>query len=489
MKQIIIAILLLVAFAGSIDAGQTRSYTRKDGTHVSGYTTGGVRGIDTTVGVVATGILLVVGCIWWIVSSALSGNTNRQDARHAALRERAGILRQQVRRAQMKKEDPIAKGLSLGQEAQRASGTQSIRKAHPFNLLPLTPANWLFRMLGRLPTQNAFTELNNALAASDTVRQVSLDDISKLNTKYKTDLHRTSPKQMEILYKEFMAFCLADRKFVQEEVDDLWHLKDLFCFSDKLHNAIYDEVGQEVYRRSISQVLADSQIAEEEKKWLEKIASDLELPEDVKQRIYKTETQPFLQRKVDEAIADRQLSPDEDREIQELTKRLGGKIITDGATSSVLEKYRLMWRIAHGDPPSINVSLTLQRGEVCYFATPVTWHEMRRVTERIQWGGLKFRAKIYKGLSFNMGDYAVNPITQDILAPIDSGTVYVTSKRLLFTGKMKNVSIKLEKILDIKPYKNGVTVEKDSGKSPFLAFNSNVDIFTACLARAIQDVG
>lgn len=492
MKRIIVAVLLLTALVGSVDARQVQSYTKKDGTHVSGYNTGSDRaiGIDigATTGAIFTGILLLVGIIWWLASATSQGSTKR-DARLAAEREREGVLREQVRRAQLeldaKRNGPIERGLSSGQQASRAVTGQKMGKAHPFKPLPLQPGG----LFNRLPQQNAFTELNNALAAADTVRQVTLDAIGKINAKYKTDLHQTSRKQMEVMYKEFMAFCLADRQFTQEEVDDLWHLKALFGFSDNVHNAIYTEVGKEVYRRGITEVLADNRVTDEERKWLDKLASDLELSDDLKQRVYQAETQAFLQKKVDSAIADRQLSPDEEREIQELAQRLGGKIVMDGLTTGALDKYRLMWRIAHGDPPTLNVGINLQKGEVCYFQTPVTWHEMRRITKRVQWGGPQLRVKICKGLYWKMGDYAVNPITQDMLTPIDSGTAYVTNKRLLFNGEMKNASIKLQKILDFTPYKDGVMVEKDAGRSPFLAFNSNIEFFAACLARAVQDAG
>lgn len=488
MKRIVLVAVLLAALAVSVDARTVGSYTRKDGTHVSGYKTGEDRSIgkdiDVTVVAIFTGILLILGVIWWLASAASQGST-KQDARLAARREREGLLREEVRRAQMKIEtkrnDPIERGLSVGQQTTKTASSQ--KKAHPFKPVPLQPS----RLFNRHPQQNAFAELNNALAAADTVRRVTLDTIDQINAKYKTDLHRTCRKQMEVMYKEFLAFCLADRQFSEEEVDDLWHLKAMFGISDNVHNEIYAEVGKEVYRRGIAEVLADNQITDEEKKWLDKLASDLELSDDLKRRVYQAETQTFLQIKVRSAIADRQLSPDEEREIRELAKRFGADIVMDDLTSEALDRFRLMWRIAHGDPPTVDVGLNLQKGEVCYFAMPVTWHEMRRVTTRIQWGGPQLRVKICKGLYWKMGDYAVNPITQDMLTPIDTGTAYVTNKRLLFNGEMKNVSIKLQKILDFTPYKDGVMVEKDAGKSPFLAFNSNVDIFAACLARAIQD--
>ena len=66
MKRIILAAILLVTLSGSIDARTARSYIRKDGAFVSGYTTGSSQANDNAlyVAVVAFSIafILVVCC-------------------------------------------------------------------------------------------------------------------------------------------------------------------------------------------------------------------------------------------------------------------------------------------------------------------------------------------------------------------------------------------------------------------------------------------
>ena len=44
----------------------------------------------------------------------------------------------------------------------------------------------------------------------------------------------------------------------------------------------------------------------------------------------------------------------------------------------------------------------------------------------------------------------------------------------------------LNKSLDIEPFKNGVSIQKESGKSPFLEFSDNVDIFSMILVRLMN---
>ena len=55
-------------------------------------------------------------------------------------------------------------------------------------------------------------------------------------------------------------------------------------------------------------------------------------------------------------------------------------------------------------------------------------------------------------------------------------------------GGRGNKTIRLNKILDIKPYKNGVDVQKETGRSPFLEFSENVDIFSMMLVRLMDEI-
>jgi hypothetical protein len=120
MKRAVIAILLFITFATIVEAAQVHSYTRRDGTYVSGYNTGSDRAFGKDIGVtieaIVAGVGLVVGVIWWLASAASNQNSSRFDARLAQQREQEGVFREQVRRAQMQleaeKNNPVSRGLS-----------------------------------------------------------------------------------------------------------------------------------------------------------------------------------------------------------------------------------------------------------------------------------------------------------------------------------------------------------------------------------------
>ena len=134
------------------------------------------------------------------------------------------------------------------------------------------------------------------------------------------------------------------------------------------------------------------------------------------------------------------------------------------------------------------MNINLQRNETCYFRAETGWHEYRRVTRRIRYGGPTVRLRIAKGVYWRMGDLGVQTGSDDVLTRVDSGSLFLTNKRLIFMGSRKNTTIRLSKILDFTPYKNGVEIQKSSGKSPFLEFEQGVDVFCMMLGRVLGDV-
>jgi hypothetical protein len=70
---------------------------------------------------------------------------------------------------------------------------------------------------------------------------------------------------------------------------------------------------------------------------------------------------------------------------------------------------------------------------------------------------------------------------------IDTGTVYLTSKRVLFQGARGNKTIPLQSVIDFTPYSNGIDIQKGSGKSPFLSFNTDTDRFALILNRLLSE--
>lgn len=174
----------------------------------------------------------------------------------------------------------------------------------------------------------------------------------------------------------------------------------------------------------------------------------------------------ILKRRWQDAVSDRRLSPDERQSLDALARNLGIRVDIDAATQAQLDRFHWYWLMEQGTFPEVAASIALHRGEICHFAAPAEMYEMRTETQRVYYGGPSVRIRIMKGVYYRAGSTSAHRVTRDVLRHIDSGTLYVTSKRVIFDGARKNTTIRLANVLSIVPYSDGVEVEKTSGRSP-----------------------
>jgi len=290
------------------------------------------------------------------------------------------------------------------------------------------------------------------------------------------------------IYRRFLKFCFDDKNLSESELEQLAHLKFLFNFNDKIINQIHEEVALEVFNESVDEVIADGKLDKKEKELLEKLQKRLRLSDNIARNIYSKKATSYLENYLKSAISDERLSPDEENELQNIAQNLGVTLKYDEKTKELLDKYRLYWLIENGDIPIVEVDINLQKKEECYFITNSNWYEYRRVTRRIRYGGPTLRVKIAKGVYWRAGDLGFQAVSDDTLTLIDTGRLYLTNKRIIFIGYKNTKNIKHTKILDFTPYKNGVEILKDAGKSPFLEFYKGVDIFSMILGRVIREI-
>ena len=360
--------------------------------------------------------------------------------------------------------------------------------ARPFVRRPLHRRSFFDRLLGRERKDNAVVEINNLLADAADVTHVSLEQVAAIEERFGTVSSSAMAEQRGALLQQYLEHCLTDRVLEDTEVDRLRHLKRLLQLSDRRVSELENAATQHIYAEALEPALADRRLDDEERAFLEKLAHDLRLSPVYAQEILAGRAEELLQAYLDGAIADERLSAEEDEELQAIARHLGVQLPLSAATRSELDRYRLLWRIEEGDLPEVEADIRLQRSESCHFIADVAWHEHRKRTRRIRYSGPTLRIKIMKGVYWRAGDMAVQRVSEDVLAHIDSGRVYLTSKRLLFRGERGNKTIRLNRIINVTPYQNGIEIEKDKGKSPFLQFDRGVDVCALVLARLLEAV-
>jgi len=353
----------------------------------------------------------------------------------------------------------------------------------------LKEPTFLQKIFGKVPAENAIVEINNLLFKHQTeIEKISIDNIISIANKYKVNLNKKFKESRIELFNIYLKYCLIDEKLEDSEILQLAHLRDILLLNEKdIEKQITIET-ERIYEIHVKDAVSDGKLEDFEKENLEKLKNDVLISEDVADEIYGKNAKDILQKFINGAISDERLSPEEETQINEISKSLGINLSMEEKTKKELERYKLYWQIENDELPVITSDINIQKSERLHFSTYVKWLEQRRVTKRINYDGPTARIKIAKGIYYRAGSMGVHRVSEDVLQTIDSGKIYLTNKRLIFMGEKGNKTIRLNKILDIKPYTNGIDIQKETGKSPFLEFDDNVDLFSMILVRLMNEL-
>ncbi len=356
-----------------------------------------------------------------------------------------------------------------------------------FTLKELKKASVVQKLLKRTPKENAIIEINNLLADNqDDLSKIKLEDIEQITKKYKVNLDKKFKEFRLDLFQKYLEHCLADHKLDNEEVESFMHLSKLLFLTDSEIRQVLRAKTQWIFNEEVKKSVADGKLDENEKENLERLKKNLLISNETADSILEKESKAILTKFIDGAISDERLSDKEESRINEIAQNLNIEINHSDKTRAQLDKFKLYWQIENGDIPTLISPINIQKSENLHFQTQVKWLEQRTITKRIDYGGPTARIRLAKGVYYRIGSIQAKRVTEDVWKTIDMGTLYLTNKRLIFMGNKGNKTIRIDKVLDFKPFKDGVDLQKETGKSPFLEFERNVDIFFMMLAKLMN---
>jgi DNA-directed RNA polymerase subunit RPC12/RpoP len=134
-------------------------------------------------------------------------------------------------------------------------------------------------------------------------------------------------------------------------------------------------------------------------------------------------------------------------------------------------------------PEPIAVDAMLDASGSAYYSVTTTWHQMR-ATNRGYFGVSVSMPTGIKGVRFRVGNYS--PIKTEDLTPLSDGSLFVTSKRLLFKGQMRSTTINLKKIIDCEVFRDGIKIEKETGKPDFFGMQLRDALYIRALISGLK---
>jgi len=121
-----------------------------------------------------------------------------------------------------------------------------------------------------------------------------------------------------------------------------------------------------------------------------------------------------------------------------------------------------------------NTPVILKNNEKVYCAiSGVILKEPRAV--RVTHGGYAGpTVRIAKGVSFHLGSFGSSSQSHQEIKTIDKGILTLTNQRLIFSGAMKTISISIDKIVQIDPFVDGISLHKEGREKTQYFFGEKI---------------
>lgn len=343
----------------------------------------------------------------------------------------------------------------------------------------LPELNLASRLFRRKPKEHCFLEVHNLLGSRD-VQDLTAADVETILSEYKVAHLEAAPRFLDF-YGAAARHLATDDELSEGDKADLRHLRQVLGLEEAEAIAAERRVLAQIFRVRFAKVLDDGRAETEERAKLQRIAKSFALPPEVCNTVYKEEVMKAIQRTFDEATEDRRYTEAEERYVTALAESLGVHLTPSPEDQQNITRFRQLASIDAGRLPVVSSSIRLPPRETVHAEFPCRLHELRTVTRRINYGGLAGNIRLMKGLSYRYGSISLQRVTSEDLRHIDTGTLYVTNKRLLFDGAAKNRSIPYQKVIGFTMYTDGVQVHRDTGRDPCFLGDGDLETLGAIL--------
>lgn len=340
------------------------------------------------------------------------------------------------------------------------------------------------RLFGRKLEENAYLTIQNLLAQRP-LSELTGADVENVLSDYDLLRERATPKLLD-MYAAALRHYVRDLNISDQDRNDLKRLRYVLGLDDRQAGKTEVAALRDIYRHELQKALQDEHLSASEKEKLEALGKHFGLSDELRTGIYKEAVTDVIQQAFSRAIADRSLTDQEEQRLAEMSNNLGIKITHDADTQRLIERFKLFGRIQSGEIPEIQTSVLLQRAEVCHAEFPSNLHELRTITKAIRYHGPSGRIRITKGLSWRYGSVSIDRVSREELRQIDTGTLYITNKRILFNGQNKNLNTQFKKIIHFSVYGDGLKIEKDTGRDQYFLGSGDLELLGAILEAALS---
>jgi hypothetical protein len=236
-----------------------------------------------------------------------------------------------------------------------------------------------------------------------------------------------------------------------------------------IKSLVAEKEGITAYREKLKTVLTDNRVSDEEDAELKEIVSKFNLTTDEVSRLNKSALSTSFKTIID----DRRITEEERQSLEVLLNHFGVTTKEIDFDQKAFNKYYSLALIEKGVLPEIkegnhDINVIFKKGEVLHFGGGAVLRKLKRVTTRINYGGLTSSIRIMKGLRYSVGSINVSSQSKEVLAVEDQGAFYITNERVGYQGQRKQFSVPFDKVHSFELRPDGMYIFKSGKETPYI---------------------
>lgn len=234
-----------------------------------------------------------------------------------------------------------------------------------------------------------------------------------------------------------------------------------------------------LYQSRLEAALADGTLSPDEAAELE----GLQIAKELSHAEVRMAARAIYRGALRDVLADDRLGPEEDRALRQLQAQLG---LTDEELDRdhhQLSRLRLLAQVEGGTIPEMDAPIPLVPHERCHWVVQASFAE-RIGTAARELPGIRLTVNADDPFTTEGPRHELRP--DDSILPVDLGILVVSSRRVVFQGAKRTVSIPHARIEAIVLYEDGIQPMEIGGSSRGYLLLDDADLTAAVLLQAAR---
>jgi len=361
----------------------------------------------------------------------------------------------------------------------------SMGEASPFERRGVPEVSLKTRLLRRESPAIALVEIENLLADTRPI-ELSVRHLLRIEAKYRLSPSSAERLHLAIYAKAYRAF-VADNRLSDSEASYLDDLRHLLTISDEDIVAIERETLIPRFEETVTTLIEEGIVTIDERAAIDQLANDLRVSPAIRQELHSQPLSQMLNKALAERLTSRRLTEEEFDEFVEIARHLGIHPSFDNATAESMHRCAFLWRIESGEFPIIRASVQLHDDELCHFVAAARWLESRSRTFASSHYAPDPTVRVPRGMAYRVGAVRLRRLTVDELAEVDTGTLYLTSQRVIFQGTDHSFAQGLDALQSVDVFADGIAFARDADRHPHLVLDDQAEAAAVLLTSLLRE--